>query len=279
MSNNLKDLTDLYIRAQQERIRVGNKISAIDRGDDQASEEYHDRLQKWFARCQETEQEMLSALEDELEYHPAWPWLEAVKGCGVSLGGKILGLMPPIEALTTPSKMGRAAGYGLWEYWLDDAMGEPVKPVAAWAWKKNGNRKEKVFVRPEQPPNTHRGYHRDVPIKGFCLPYNRTLKATLYNLGKQFLINNSPYRELYDAKKEYYQNNRPEWTPKHIDLAARRYMIKIFLQHLWEAWREAAGLPIRRAYVEEHLGHTGIRRKEEFVQVPALEMAPEVVVV
>lgn len=55
------------------------------------------------------------------------------------------------------------------------------------------------------------------------------------------------------------------WTDGHVDLAARRKMIKVFLANLWEEWRKAEGLPVRPPYVVEHLGHTTVYRPHEFV--------------
>jgi len=40
----------------------------------------------------------------------------------------------------------------------------------------------------------------------------------------------------------------------HRDAAAKRYMIKMFLQDLYVAWRNIAGLPTRVPYAEEYLG-------------------------
>jgi len=67
-----------------------------------------------------------------------------------------------------------------------------------------------------------------------------------------------PYVTVYHSARSYYQARRPEWTKAHIDVAARRKMVKMFLSHLWVEWRRAAGLPVREPYVAEKLGHTGI---------------------
>jgi hypothetical protein len=41
----------------------------------------------------------------------------------------------------------------------------------------------------------------------------------------------------------------------HRDRAAKRKMIKKFLQDLYDAWRTLEGLPVRKPYQEEYLGH------------------------
>ena len=97
---------------------------------------------------------------------------------------------------------------------------------------------------------------REKPVKGEKLHYNAELKKNLYLVGMSFMRCGSPYREIYDSAKEYYEIKHPEWTKGHRHNAALRKMIKIFLSHLYEHWRTLEGLPIRDAYVLENMGHT-----------------------
>lgn len=46
-----------------------------------------------------------------------------------------------------------------------------------------------------------------------------------------------------------------EATDGHRDMAAKRYMVKMFLKDLYVAWRTLEGLPVRPTYQEEYLGH------------------------
>jgi hypothetical protein len=105
---------------------------------------------------------------------------------------------------------------------------------------------------------------REKPTKGEPLHYNARLKTTCYLIGSSFLKCSSPYRAIYDSAKEYYEANRPDWPKGHKHNAAMRKMIKIFLSHLWESWRELEGLPIKDAYVLEKLGHTHRFEKGDF---------------
>ncbi len=45
----------------------------------------------------------------------------------------------------------------------------------------------------------------------------------------------SPYRSVYDTKKEHYVENRPEWTPGHRHAAALRVTGKEILRDLYNA--------------------------------------------
>ena len=110
---------------------------------------------------------------------------------------------------------------------------------------------------------------RERPTKGVKLSYNVKLKSTCYNIGVSFLRSGSPYRKLYDTKKEFYQNTAVDsddkkWTDLHCHYAAIRYMNKRFLAHLWLVWRTIEGLDTRAPYVQEKLGHTHIDTPQDY---------------
>jgi hypothetical protein len=95
-------------------------------------------------------------------------------------------------------------------------------------------------------------------VKGEKLHYNAMLHKTCYLISRQFLLaRTTPYIDIYADAKVYYTTHRPDWTPLHRDLAARRKMVKIFLAHLWNEWRAAEGLPIRLPYAQTLPGHAG----------------------
>lgn len=102
------------------------------------------------------------------------------------------------------------------------------------------------------------------PTKGEKLHYNARLKKACFNVGKSFLMCNSPYRSVYDNAKEFYQDTHEDWPKKRIHLAAMRKMIKVWLSHVWLEWREIEGLPTRSLYVHEKLGHETIYTRAEF---------------
>ena len=90
---------------------------------------------------------------------------------------------------------------------------------------------------------------RERPTKGAKLHYNWRLKSTCYLIGSSFLKCNSPYRDIYDEAKTFYESNRPDWTKLHRHNAAMRKMIKIFLSHTWLQWRELEKLPVASPYI------------------------------
>jgi len=105
---------------------------------------------------------------------------------------------------------------------------------------------------------------REKPTKGEKLHYNAELKKNLYLIGTSFMRCRSPYRDIYDSAREYYEVKHPEWTKGHSHNAALRKMIKMFLAHLWEHWRILESLPIRDAFVLEQMGHTHKRSRFDF---------------
>lgn len=95
--------------------------------------------------------------------------------------------------------------------------------------------------------------------------------------GKEYywvMISEGKYRKIYFDYKHRLENhavygvgndkkriaeaekNGKKYSPVgHRNNMAKRYMIKMFVQDLWLAWRECEGLPVTRPYAEEVLGH------------------------
>jgi hypothetical protein len=99
--------------------------------------------------------------------------------------------------------------------------------------------------------------------KGEKAHFNKRLKTTCYLVGSSFLKTGSPYRDVYDSAREYYEANR-DWEKGHIHNAAMRKMIKLWLSHLWDRWRRLEGLPVTEPYVKTRLGHRHITYPEDF---------------
>ncbi len=103
----------------------------------------------------------------------------------------------------------------------------------------------------------------DRPRKGEKISYNPKARQICYNIGSSFLKTGSPYRAEYDRIKTFYEEER-DWTKLHIHNASLRKMIKLFLSHLYERWRELEGLPVRKLYVVEKMGHSTVSKPEDY---------------
>jgi hypothetical protein len=255
----LRWLTDVYGQYQKHRIALGNRMYASAEGLD--TNEPTSYMVRSFEYLEALEKDTFREMKRVVKHHPAWPWLDAVKGMGPTLSTKILGLIGDVSKFDTVSKLWAFSGYGL----KNGANGVP---------------------------------ERQRPVKGEKLSYNRRLKTAVYLAGDSFIKSRSPYRDFYDDAKARYRltkqaqplsvasgvalDDLPDrdttegkkdldamikaansaageevvWSDGHNDNAARRVMVKVFLSHLWEVWREAEGLAVRPDYAAEYLGHT-----------------------
>lgn len=183
------------------------------------------------------------------EAGPIWDWLVGIRGIGPHTAAKLLALFDDVGKFATVSKFWRFAG---------------------WA-----------------APNGE----IDRCKTGEKSPYSRRLKSECWLVADNFVRQQTPvYVEIYYEKKERQRRLHPKvictrcdaqfepdikkcpscsqtnakfglrFCNAHIDARARRKMIKIFLQHFWEKWRESEGLSVSRPYVEAVLGHTNIIR-------------------
>lgn len=76
-----------------------------------------------------------------------------------------------------------------------------------------------------------------------------------YNYKNRLAASEKPVSEIRSKGKEAEQIAWKDAKPAHRDRAAKRYMIKMFVQDLYNAWRMIEGLPVRPPYQEEYLGH------------------------
>jgi hypothetical protein len=99
--------------------------------------------------------------------------------------------------------------------------------------------------------------------KGEKIHYNKNIKPVCFLIGLSFLKSKSPYASIYYEAKGYYQENR-DWTKLHIHFAAMRKMIKVFLSHLWQVWRDLEGLPTSPPYIIGKENHTHYLPPEDY---------------
>ena len=175
-----------------------------------------------------------------LKYFPVYNrFLKNVRGCGPAISAVILSEFDITKA-TTRSKMWQFAG---------------CNPGMVYG-------KKKVDGKIQQTDTMVRG---DELTKGFIAPYNAFLKTKLLGVLADCMIKSkSQYKVVYDQYKLRLSNEENEYkegrkwkdeSKAHIDMAARRKMVKAFLGDLYEVWRELEGLEVRCTYEQEYLGH------------------------
>jgi len=86
---------------------------------------------------------------------------------------------------------------------------------------------------------------------GQTINYDTQLQSNCVILGEALLRQKDTYYEYYLRQKEVHS----ELVPAHRHNRAFRHMIKLFLSHFWQTWREAEGLPAPPPYVFGILKH------------------------
>lgn len=262
----LRMFADSYQQAQKLRMEMDSRFRAVSQGVDEADAAIAEKWQGWANTASLLEKAIETEMRGAMELHPAWPFLDRVKGMGLILGAQLVGLIGDIGDFDTISKLWRFAGKGRGLYYISEETGRAVLPVVGKVWSKKGDGKRRLIeVRPEQPEGTKVGEHRDVPIAGFTLNYSKRLKKLMWVIAGSFNRCNSPYRAIYLESKAYYEAER-DWTKLHIHYAALTRMEKLFLSHLWVEWRKAVGLPVSVPYILGPGGHTTDRSVEDFLE-------------
>jgi len=86
---------------------------------------------------------------------------------------------------------------------------------------------------------------------GQAINYDAQLQSNCVILGEALLRQTDTYYEYYLRQKEVHSG----LTPAHRHNRSFRHMIKLFLSHFWQTWREAEGLPAPPPYVFGILQH------------------------
>ncbi len=214
---------------------------------------------RYWTEERETYRDMMAALKS----HPAWEWLDKVRGIGPTLGCKLLARFDATRAEhassfwayaglgTVPGERYRCDTCGLVRAW-------PVGYNVTGAHKALGTTKacqgslERVAgpddgVRCAQPK----------PGRGQKATYDQYAKKILYLVGTSFLKAGGPYEEFYRRERAKAEVERPGWADGRKHYLALRKTEKLFLSHLWQVWREALGLPTPDPWAIAHGGHDG----------------------
>ena len=200
------------------------------------------------------EKEIEKTLKKVLKRFPIYTdWLVGVKGVGTIAAGWIVGEYD-IHKADTVSK--------LWQF-------TGLNPGMVIGKKRVENQDGTFSYVP-----TNQMVRGDKLTPGFVAPFNKRLRVAMVGvLADGFIKAQAPYAlnfyYPYKARLEQSEKNInvvkkggkvvqmtwKETSKGHRDMAAKRYMIKMFLKDLYVVWRELEGLPVRPSYQEEYLGH------------------------
>lgn len=87
--------------------------------------------------------------------------------------------------------------------------------------------------------------------KGEMIDYDPQLQSCCVMLGESLNKQKDTYYEYYLRQRKIHSSLTPAWCHNR----AYRHMIKLFLSHLWQVWREAEGLTAPLPYSFEILNH------------------------
>ncbi len=263
------------------RVAMGNRVGAIERGDDVVIEEMPPVYARLLQQLVDMEGLLDDALTEELRKIPVYrEWLQHVKGIGPALSSQVLALLLPPLANRGPSTWYKAAG---------------LVPE---------QREDGTFRLPR-------------PRKGEgAITYHAWLRRCLHNVGESFVRSGGFYRHIYDQKKLrlFHQHqwvaaailtpwestgtnarvswlehrfgqtieeisgkenhadaiewgmrpsyasavklaggpSDPDWPLGRIESVARWITVKLFLAHLWEVWCDIEGIDRRDPYIVQY---------------------------
>lgn len=188
-----------------------------------------------------SEKRSFRLLAYEVERHPLWErFLKDIKGIGPAMAGVILSEID----VSIPKHVS-----GLWKY-----AGLDVAPDGAGRSRRKEHLIDKEYTNSDGELDTRKS-----------ITFNPWLKTKLMGvLANLFVKMGTPkYRAVYDAEKarlevhpKYGTHNdkvkdergkRITYKGRRNDMAKRK-MVKVFLQDLWDAWREILGLPFDPNY-------------------------------
>lgn len=235
--NEARVLISRYYQEQRRRVVSGNQDKAIERATGTGSV----FISFLSNQSSEAESFIKTLMDDYSMDHPVGRWLRAHHGIGPVVAGGILACVD-IKRAPAPGHILSLGGFS---------------PTSVWN-------------------------------KGELRPWNATFKQILYHLGESFKkFHKNPkcyYGHLWAARKELLEAENAalkfadrakadmakydkgteayKWCekgmlpPGHLDARARRWVVKIFINHLHAFWYEQEfGIKPPRPYPFEHLGH------------------------
>jgi hypothetical protein len=273
-ASELRLLYQLYEEAQRTRIAHGERLRAIFQGRSSSSgvpstDEDVDGLLKGIARGQhastprilenaytrsvEDEAAAAAALRETIELHPAWPWLENVRGIGHLLAARLLSRLDVARA-HTPSAFWAYCGLGTIPgvaYHCSKCGLEVAYPVGYKVgeshYARAATRECSGKLQAIAPTIEIRVAPRKSALGGRA-SYDAHARKSCYLIGVSILRSGGGYRSFYDSERARLASSRAGWTAKRCHLSALRRMEKAFLRDLWIAWRRAANLPVVSSY-------------------------------
>jgi hypothetical protein len=272
-AHDLRWLASAFESAQAERLRTGDQIRAVvqNRGvgggrsandvDALLARIRHGSTPAQLATLGDTyrrqwseERDLLRVLSERIAMHPAWPWIERVRGIGPSLAARLLARLD-IERAPTPSSF--------WSYCGLATVAAQLYRCAQCGYELSLPAGRHVRAGHRMPGSGQpcsgalapagdgaRRVAQPRPSRGEHAPYDREAKKLCYLIGISVVRQGDSYKRYYAEQRARLDVAKPEWIPRRRHLTALRMTEKLFLAHLWLVWREQLGLPVTAPYAD-----------------------------
>lgn len=259
---------DFYEDLQRLRISVHNRISSIEKGRSTASEKTLTRWKEIKERLKEDEESIAYLMQDDIQYHPIWPWLEQVKGIGPVTATKIIGVIGDIGRFPTVSKLWAYMGY---------AVREGRAERSAKHQKDRFNRRLRTIMfqaggRMLQANSQYARFYyeaRDYYIQNrdWVTCEHPKCADSEIRKGKKVLVP-VPISRCIDPDGHSVPRSRRPYgyhSYMHVHLASLRRMMKMFASHLWVVWRASIGLDTKPPWIYQFGGHDNMVMPDDVV--------------
>jgi hypothetical protein len=192
-----------------------------------------------------------AAFVEVLDRHPAWPWLSCVRGIGPTLAAQLLARLDLARA-PHPSSFWAYCGLATVAAtrWRCAACGAAVlvpegRAVPTSHLAGAGRARERCTGALARCDDARAArVAQPCHVRGAPRAFDPGAKRVCYLVGLSFTRQGGHYKAFLRARSARYATERPDWSAKHRWFAALRVTEKLFLAHLWTAWREAEGLPV-----------------------------------
>tara|TARA_Y100000296_G_scaffold31115_1_gene36130 strand:+ start:694 stop:1506 length:813 start_codon:yes stop_codon:yes gene_type:complete len=231
-------LVDAYYQMQENRIRAQGQIRAMSE-----SGEPHQVLAWLFEQNQTLENQIKRALAKYIEAHEMGPWLLATKGIGPVIAAGLVAHID-MDRASSPSAIWRFAGLDPTAEWKKGMKRPHNADLKTLCWKIGES-----FVKVSGYDDAHYGRlwaqkKAELTAKNEAGEYAETAARILEE------------KRIGKATDAYKHLTAGKLPPGQIHARAKRWAVKVFLAHMWEAWYETrTGKPAPDPWIIAHGGH------------------------
>lgn len=263
-------IDDFHTSVQKARIRLGNQIDAIVRRDLRPT----DRLVLLHKNIFDQEKLTNKMIKNIVGHHPVWTcFFQFIHGVAEGLAGNLIAQIKDIKRFDTITGIWAYSGYIGGYVEMKCSAKTPHKLIMSSdkqkkcpvlkdkKGKKCGKKLELIRKVEGKAPRKKEGYH---------YLFNTKIKTICYKISDSFIkLKNPHYTGFYYNEKERLAKLDPKMEKWRIDLKARRKMMKIFLAHLWEAWKRLEGVEPKPPWSTAKQGHSWLQWEEVKLRIQA----------